>query len=94
MHDVAAEAGRDGVRWQHALQLWAGFGASREEGRQRVSRTMSAAYALPFDRFERYVPCGSPEAVADALAPYLEVGLPPVQLRARGDEPAGRRWRP
>ena len=74
VHDVAAEAGRDGVRWQHALQLWAGFGASREEGRQLVSRTMSAAYALPFDRFERYVPCGSPEAVADALAPYVEAG--------------------
>ena len=35
---------------------------------------MEAAYALPFDRFERYVPCGTPEAVADALAPYLEVG--------------------
>lgn len=74
VHGVAAEAGRDGVRWQHALQLWAGFGASREEGRRRVSGTMQAAYALPFDRFERYVPCGSPAEVADALAPYLEVG--------------------
>ena len=25
---TAAEAGRSGVRWKHALQLWAGFGAS------------------------------------------------------------------
>jgi alkanesulfonate monooxygenase SsuD/methylene tetrahydromethanopterin reductase-like flavin-dependent oxidoreductase (luciferase family) len=72
---VAAEARRGGVRWQHALQLWAGFGTSREVARERISRTMSAAYALPFDRFERYVPCGPPEAVADALAPYLEVGV-------------------
>ena len=72
---VAAEEGRGEVRWEHALQLWAGFGASREVSRDRVSRTMEAAYALPFDRFERYVPCGPPEAVADALAPYLEVGV-------------------
>jgi hypothetical protein len=36
---------------------------------------VEAAYALPFDRFERYVPCGPPEAVAEALAPYLDVGI-------------------
>lgn len=35
---------------------------------------MEAAYALPFERFERYAPCGPPEAVAEALAPYLEAG--------------------
>ena len=35
---------------------------------------MEAAYALPFDRFERYTPCGPPEAVAEALAPYLAAG--------------------
>jgi alkanesulfonate monooxygenase SsuD/methylene tetrahydromethanopterin reductase-like flavin-dependent oxidoreductase (luciferase family) len=71
---VASVAGRDGVSWQHALQLWAGFGASRGEARQRLSTTMESAYALPFERFERYVPCGPPEAVAEALVPYLEAG--------------------
>lgn len=35
---------------------------------------MEAAYALPFERFERYVPYGPPEAVAEALAPYLAEG--------------------
>jgi hypothetical protein len=35
---------------------------------------MQAAYALPFDRFERYAPCGPPEVVAEALAPYLSLG--------------------
>jgi hypothetical protein len=35
---------------------------------------MEAAYGLPFDRFERYVPCGPPEAVAEALEPYLSAG--------------------
>ena len=35
---------------------------------------MQAAYALPFERFERYAPCGPPEVVAEALAPYLALG--------------------
>ena len=35
---------------------------------------MEDAYALPFERFERYAPCGPPEAIAEALAPYLDLG--------------------
>ena len=50
---------------------------------------MEAAYALPFDRFERYTPCGPPAAIAEALAPYLAARLPVLQLRPRGDEPSG-----
>jgi len=70
----AAEANRTGVAWQHALQLWAGFGASRSQARERLSRAMQAAYSLPFERFERYAPCGPPAAIAEALTPYLSVG--------------------
>ena len=72
--DAAARAGRARVLWQHALQLWAGFDVSGARARARVAATMEAAYGLPFDRFARYVPCGPPEAVAEALAPYLAVG--------------------
>ena len=71
---AAADAGRDDVPWQHALQLWTGFGRSRREARQQLAATMEAAYALPFERFERYVPCGPPQAVAEGLSPYLAVG--------------------
>jgi alkanesulfonate monooxygenase SsuD/methylene tetrahydromethanopterin reductase-like flavin-dependent oxidoreductase (luciferase family) len=71
---VADDAGRDGVRWQHALQLWVGFGASQARARERLSAVMEAAYSIPFERFERYVPCGPPEAVAAALAPYRAAG--------------------
>lgn len=62
------------MRWRHALQLWAGFGPSREEATRRLAGAMEGAYALPFERFERYAPCGPPEAIAEALAPYLDVG--------------------
>ena len=71
---VAGEAGRGRVQWQHALQLWVGFGASQARARERLSATMAAAYSIPFERFERYVPCGPPEAVAAALAPYRAAG--------------------
>ena len=43
IESAAANAGRSGVRWQHALQLWAGFGASAEEARRRLATTMQAA---------------------------------------------------
>ena len=71
---AAADTGRDGVDWRHALQLWAGFGSSRGEARRRLAGAMERAYALPFERFERYAPCGPPEAIAEALAPYLALG--------------------
>lgn len=71
---AAGDTGRDGVDWRHALQLWAGFGSSRGEARRRLAGAMERAYALPFERFERYAPCGPPEAIAEALAPYLALG--------------------
>jgi len=71
---AAVQAGREGVAWQHALQLWAGLDESRAKARQRLSAAMQAAYALPFERFERYAPCGPPEAIAEALTPYLALG--------------------
>ncbi|HEY2653385.1 MAG TPA: LLM class flavin-dependent oxidoreductase, partial [Solirubrobacteraceae bacterium] len=71
---VAGAAGRDGVGWRHALQLWAGFRPSREEARRRLATAMEGAYSLPFERFERYAPCGPPAAIAEKLAPYLALG--------------------
>jgi alkanesulfonate monooxygenase SsuD/methylene tetrahydromethanopterin reductase-like flavin-dependent oxidoreductase (luciferase family) len=74
IEDAAAQAARAEVRWSHALQLWAGFDASAARARRRLAAAMQAAYALPFERFERYAPGGPPEVVAEALAPYLALG--------------------
>jgi alkanesulfonate monooxygenase SsuD/methylene tetrahydromethanopterin reductase-like flavin-dependent oxidoreductase (luciferase family) len=71
---AATEANRTGVAWQHALQLWAGFGPSRAGARRRLSAAMEAAYSLPFDRFERYAPYGPPAEIAEALTPYVDAG--------------------
>ena len=83
---LARAAGRGAVHWQHALQLWVGFGASPEQARRTLSATMAAAYALPFERFARYAPCGPPDAVAEALSAYVEHGCTRFNLVA---EPAG-----
>lgn len=71
---AARTAGREPAGADHVLQLWAGFGADETAGRAAVAPVMERAYGLPADRFERYVPCGRPEQVAAALAPYVDAG--------------------
>ena len=71
----AAEAvEREPLRWRHALQLWAGFAGTREGAAGRVGATMERAYGVPFERFAKYVPCGTPDDVAAALEPYIDAG--------------------
>ncbi len=66
--------GRTGVSWQHTLQLWAAFDATREQAVARITPVFEQSYGLPFERFERYTPCGPPEDVAAALASYVHRG--------------------
>ena len=46
---------------------------------------MERSYQLGFDRFERYVPVGTPEDVAEALAPYLERGCRRFNIVPEGE---------
>jgi alkanesulfonate monooxygenase SsuD/methylene tetrahydromethanopterin reductase-like flavin-dependent oxidoreductase (luciferase family) len=71
---AADAAGRVSPAWRHTLQLWAGFDASRERAVARIRPAMEQAYSMPFERFERYTPCGRAEDVAAALEPYLQAG--------------------
>jgi len=73
--DRAVAAGIDHLTvGDHSLQLWAGFGDTRAGTRERLSAAMEAAYATPFERFERHAPYGPPPVIAEALSPYLAVG--------------------
>ena len=85
VEETAAEHDRTGVGWQHTLQLWAGFGTDRETARRRVGAAMEQGYQMPFERFERYVPSGTPEDVADALVPYLEAGCRRFNIVPEGE---------
>ena len=43
---------------------------------------MEGMYNIPFERFERYSPCGSPETIAEFLAPYVSAGCRTFNLLA------------
>ncbi len=76
-------AGRTGVAWQHGLQPWVGFGDDPERAREHVGRAMEGLYRIPFERFERYTPYGTPEQVAEYLRPFVAAGCGTLNVSAQ-----------
>jgi len=70
----ATQAGRDGWRFEHALNVWCGFAATREAAREPLATRMQAYYQMAFGPFERYSPYSTPEQVAELLSPYIGAG--------------------
>ncbi|HVQ52035.1 MAG TPA: LLM class flavin-dependent oxidoreductase [Mycobacterium sp.] len=70
----AGHAGRDPGRFAHAINVWCGFGPTREAARAPLAAGMRDFYQMAFEPFERYSPYGTPEEVADFLHPYIEAG--------------------
>jgi alkanesulfonate monooxygenase SsuD/methylene tetrahydromethanopterin reductase-like flavin-dependent oxidoreductase (luciferase family) len=90
VEEHAAAAGRRDVAWKHGMTFWCGFGSSRAEARSRVAPAMEGLYRTSFERFERYVPCGSAEEVAAFAAPYLEAGCSTLNfIPVAGSDEAG-----
>lgn len=65
---------------RHAMQVWCGFGDSRAAARSCVAQSMQQVYGMPFERFERYCPYGTPEDVAEFLARYVAAGCTEFNL--------------
>jgi len=82
VQSIAEEAGRVDVPWRHGIQVWCGFGDTAAEARRLVSAEMEALYKLPFERFERYTPMGTPADVAAAVRPFVDAGCGDVNLIA------------
>jgi len=72
--EFAREGGREGVRLPRGMQVWMGVDADPAQARAKVSASMEAFYRLPFSAFEKYTPAGTPEQVAEFIAPYVEAG--------------------
>jgi alkanesulfonate monooxygenase SsuD/methylene tetrahydromethanopterin reductase-like flavin-dependent oxidoreductase (luciferase family) len=70
----ATEADRDPSGFEHALNVWCGFAATREAAREPLAAQMQDFYQMPFEPFERYSPYGTPADVAEFLSPYVEAG--------------------
>jgi len=80
--DLAATAGRPVTQWWHGMHVWCGFGDSRQVAREMLANRMQSLYQLPFERFDRYCPCGSPADIAEALRPYVAAGCRAFNLIA------------
>jgi alkanesulfonate monooxygenase SsuD/methylene tetrahydromethanopterin reductase-like flavin-dependent oxidoreductase (luciferase family) len=76
----AIRSGRPDRPARHGMQVWCGIADSREAARGCLAPAMQAFYQLPFERFERYCPYGSPDDVAEFLAPYVEAGCTEFNL--------------
>lgn len=90
---IAGEHGRGGTDWRHEMQLWCGFGPTREEARAVLAPAMQSMYQMPFEPFEKYSPYGTAENVAEFLSGYVDAGCRSFNLIAVGgptDELAGQ----
>ena len=58
----------------HGLQVWVGVDTNRDRAGARLAKGMEAFYHVPFDRFAKYSPYGSPAQIADFLKGYRDAG--------------------
>ena len=79
--EVAEQHGRAGIGWQHGYQPWIGVGDTPEEARAFVASAMEDFYKIPFESFEKYVPYGTPDMVAETLQPYIEAGCSTLNMQ-------------
>ncbi len=84
--DEAGRAGRADLPTRHAMQVWCGIADSKERARARLAPAMEAFYQIPFEQFEKYSPYGTPEEVAEFLAPYVEAGCTMFNLIPQADD--------
>lgn len=82
-----SDAGRGAVAWRHGLQVWCGFGVDRESARAPLAKAMEALYKVPFEKFERYSPHGTPADVAAELAPFVAAGCLDINIIAVASSP-------
>lgn len=82
----ADAAGRDPRTFEHAINVWCGFGPARDAARAPLAAGMRTFYQMPFEPFERYSPYGSPEEIAEFLHPYVAAGCSVFNVIACADE--------
>ncbi|MEM9516466.1 MAG: LLM class flavin-dependent oxidoreductase [Actinomycetota bacterium] len=72
--------------WRHGMQLWVGVGATTSDARAYVAPAMESFYGVPFERFERYTPMGTPAQIAEFLQPYVDAGATTLNLTPCGPD--------
>ncbi len=74
--EIAAQAAAVGrpAPMHNGIQLWIGIDDDPAVARARLAKGMERFYRIPFERFEKYSPFGTPAVVAAALARYRDAG--------------------
>ena len=85
----ASRMGRASVPWCHGYQPWVGLDTgSDSKAESAVRGAMEKFYQIPFEKFARYTPSGTPKSVAEQLAPYIEAGCRLFNLKVCCEDPA------
>jgi alkanesulfonate monooxygenase SsuD/methylene tetrahydromethanopterin reductase-like flavin-dependent oxidoreductase (luciferase family) len=84
MHEAAEAADREAPPWQNGLNIWCGVGRDADEARSHVAPAMETFYQLPYEKFEKYSPAGTPAQLAEFLIPYVEAGCSIFNLMMNG----------
>jgi alkanesulfonate monooxygenase SsuD/methylene tetrahydromethanopterin reductase-like flavin-dependent oxidoreductase (luciferase family) len=81
---AAADADRRDVPWVNALNVWIGVDEDADAAREHVAPAMTSFYGIPYERFERWSPAGTPAQVAEFLVPYAAAGCHVFNLIING----------
>lgn len=84
--DGFAERDRPGPEFA-GLNIWVGLGESTERARQALGERMSALYNLPPEKFQHISAAGTPDDVAEFIAPYVEGGARTLTLIPVAESP-------
>lgn len=77
--DGMAEAGRHGPEFA-GLSIWVGLGTNANTARAALGERMSSLYNMPPEKFQHITAAGTPDDVADFIAPYIEGGARTITL--------------
>ena len=76
------------MEWCHGYQPWIGVGKKdSKKAYEAVKAGMESFYHIPFSKFERYTPSGTPAEVAEQLSPYIESGCRLFNLKVCTENP-------
>jgi alkanesulfonate monooxygenase SsuD/methylene tetrahydromethanopterin reductase-like flavin-dependent oxidoreductase (luciferase family) len=73
IRDATAELGRPAPSW-FGLSMWCGLGSDGDRARELLGRRMQALYNQPPERFQHVTAAGTPQQIAEKLAPFVAAG--------------------
>jgi len=93
IREYAAEMGRDSARLESCLHLYVNINEDQEQATREAYAFMAEYYgsgAISSDRAQVWLACGSPQAVIDKIASFIEAGCTMPVMRFVSPDLAGQ----